>query len=236
MFRNYRIGIQVNGEFGASIPHTEEAIKTMLEYRAPARKPDEVIWELVDVDAVATDMAERRNQGLEEPPEGWLPGYAGFLRDKEGIHYEGRCIRGHLKDAAFSIREMDGINLKNFRAKFVQHIYIQRNPNDAIFMYRDGDRILEPDGVQQRFIQVMTRQGPRSSIKYVDYVINPTMYFTVKLLDDGVIKPEHLTMALEFGSVHGMGAERSQGWGTYDILSIEEVTNEPASRELVTAD
>ena len=83
--------------------------------------------------------------------------------------------------------------------------------------------MLEPDGIQQRFIQVMTRQGPRSTIKYIDYVNDPELNFVVQVLDDGVITREHLELAFEYGGIHGMGAERSQGWGKYSLVSLEQV-------------
>jgi len=224
MWNHYAVQIQVDGPFAASIPQTEEEVQQMLIHRMPGRKPEDAEWDVENIAEKAASIAVARQQGLEEPEEGWLPGYAGFLRDKEGIHYEGRAVRGHLKDAAYGIRELSDIKLKNFRAKFVQKVYIQRNPGDAIFLYRDGKRVLEPDGIQQRFIQVMTRQGPRSTIKYIDYVNDPELNFVVQVLDDGVITREHLELAFEYGGIHGMGAERSQGWGKYSLGSLEQVS------------
>ena len=228
MWHRYKISIEIDGQFGASIPHTEDEIKKMLLYRMPENKPGSGEWDASDLDEVAKKIATDRNAELEadEPEEGWLPGWAGFLRDENGgIVYEGRCIRGHLKDSAFGIKDMDGVKgTKNFRAKFVQRVYIERNKNDHIHLHdANGERIIEPTDRQQRFIQVMTRQGPRSTIKYVDYVLDPRMTFVVKLLDDGVITNKHLGMVLEYGGTHGIGAERSQGWGTYTVTEIKKI-------------
>ena len=225
MWKLYTVSLQVNGPFAASIPHTEKEISAMLEHRMPNKKPDGAAWNAENMGEVASSIAEKRNKDQEEPEDGWLPGWAGFLRDDGGIYYEGRCIRGHMKDCALAIKEMDGIKgTKNFRSKFVQRVYIDRTPFDKILLYdNNGERITEPHGMQERFIQVMTARGPRSSIKYVDYVDNPRFSFGLKVLEDGIIELKHLEAILEYGGTHGLGQERSQGWGQYDILNIEEV-------------
>ena len=220
MWREYDVELQIEGPFGASIPHTQKDIEAVLTHRMPKKKPDEPEWTAENLDEVVASVSEARNLEQEEPETGWLPGWAGFLRDEEGIYYETRCIRGHLKDAAFGIREM--VELKNFRSKFVSRIYIARVNQDKVFLMRDNKRVCEPDGTIERFIQVMTRQGPRSSIKYVDFVNDPLIPFRLKVLDDGVITQEHVEMALEYGGTHGIGAERSQGWGNYTVKSIKE--------------
>ena len=79
----------------------------------------------------------------------------------------------------------------------------------------------EPDGTEQRFVQVMTRQGPRSTIKYIDYLEKPTLNFQLKVLEDGIITEEILTSIFEYGAIHGLGQERSQGWGRYEFTITE---------------
>ena len=69
----------------------------------------------------------------------------------------------------------------------------------------------------------MTRQGPRSAIKYIDYVNSPFFEFNIKLMNDGIISMKHIESILQYGSVHGMGAERSQGWGRYSVAGITEL-------------
>jgi hypothetical protein len=67
----------------------------------------------------------------------------------------------------------------------------------------------------------MTRQGPRSTIKFIDYLEKPTLSFHLNVLDDGVITPTILNSIFEYGSVHGLGQERSQGWGRYTFTITE---------------
>ena len=67
----------------------------------------------------------------------------------------------------------------------------------------------------QRFIQVMTKKGPRSTMKFVDYLEKPELTFKLNVLDDGIITDDILGAIFNYGRVHGMGQERSQGWGRY---------------------
>jgi len=45
--------------------------------------------------------------------------------------------------------------------------------------------------------------------------------FELKVFNDGVIAPEILNTIFEYGSIHGMGQERSQGWGRYTFNITE---------------
>jgi hypothetical protein len=211
MFRYYDVVLEMEGEFGASIPKTREEILKMLENRMPTNKPDDAveIGELADqvAEAVAVEDGEEEKA---------LPGAATFLSDENGLYYEGRCVRGHLKDCALQAQGfMYARNalVKNFRAKFANSVYVV---DQKIYMDKR-----EVEGTQQRFIQVMTRQGPRSSIKYVDYVLAPTLSFTLKVLNNNVILEDHIRKVFEYGGTHGMGAERSQSWGRYQLVSLE---------------
>ena len=203
MWKKYEVRLDMTGEFAAAIPNTREEIIKMLENRMPAKAPKDAVpvEELAEVVAgeVGTD-------------EEALPGYATFKRNEAGLYYEGRCIRGHLKDCA---QQIVGLvpDIKNFRAKFVNKVYVE---TDVIPLGKT-----EVDGTEQRFIQVMTRQGPRSTFKFIDYLLKPRLVFTVKILEDSIISREHLEKVLDYGCVHGLGQERSQGWGRY-IWAITE--------------
>ncbi len=210
IWNRYQITLQMEGEFGASIPKTEKEIRGMLENRMPKNKPDggQPIEDLVEEVSSQVDTEE-------ETEFGWLT----FKRDDEGLLYEGRCIRGHLKDCALAVKDFFP-DIKVFRSKVVNRMYIEES---MIPVYKDDVRVTEPDEAQQRFIQVMTRQGPRSTIKYVDYVDSPTITFHIRLLNDGLIDIDHIKTMFEYGATHGMGAERSQGWGRYSVVDIKQI-------------
>ena len=97
MWLNYRVALKVEGLFAASLPKDPDDIRKMLEHRMPTREPEDAtpIDELVEqvAAAVATD----------EPDETSLPGASTFPSDEKGLYYEGRCVRGHLKDCALQV-------------------------------------------------------------------------------------------------------------------------------------
>ena len=228
IWKTYKIELQVDGQFGGQIPRSEDEIRAMLEHRMPGKKPEDArpIDELVGEVTSQVDVQDPED-------DNYVPGWSTFKHDAEGkLQYEGRCIRGHLKDCALQVKEFYP-EIKNFRSKVVNRLYVA---NDLIpLTSSELVPFTEPEGTETRYIQVMTRQGPRSAIKYIDYILDPYLTFNIKLLNDtrdpkkvkDIITIEHIKSILEYGSIHGMGAERSQGWGRYTISNITEITGLP---------
>jgi len=204
MWLTYRVELQMTGWFAASLPRSKDQIASMLEHRMPLHPPDDFtpIAELVDEISEKVPPAEDEGEH-EDVKFGW----ATFPRNENGLYYEGRCIRGHLKDCAMQVRAFIKPEVKALKAKVSNKVYVI---TDVIPLGAE-----EPAGTEARFVQVMTRMGPRSTIKYVDYLDKPTLVFNLKVFNDGVITPEILNYIFEYGSIHGLGQERSQGWGRY---------------------
>lgn len=144
-----------------------------------------------------------------------------FRADDDGLYIEARQIKAMLREAAQRL----GI-IKRVRGsrQVVQH--------DLHIRGTDGSQKIhlgrtQPDGTDTRPISVMTPQGPRTSIKRFDYVVAPTLVFEIRLLDGGVgaglIGEEELRDMLELGGMLGLGADRSQGEGTFILVSLEEL-------------
>ncbi len=208
MWKRYLVKLQMEDKFAASIPKTKEEITKMLENRMPTKPPANA----VPIEELAETVAVEVGAGG-EPEFGW----ATFKRDDNGLYYEGRCVRGHIKDCATQVSKLFS-NIPGFKAKVANRVYVE---TQKIYLLDPIKK--EPDGYEQRFIQVITRQGPRSTYKYVDYVIRPRLFFILRLLNDGVIKKEHLDPIFEYGSTHGMGQERSQDYGQYSVVTFEEI-------------
>ncbi len=168
----------------------------------PAKPPEDFI----PLDELADAVAEKVG-ATEEAEEEMKYGWATFPRNEDGLYYEGRCVRGHLKDCANQVKDAIKPEVKALKAKVANKVYVM---TDVIPL---GAK--EIAGTVQRFVQVMTRQGPRSTIKYVDYLEKPVLTFRLNVLDDSIITYDILNSIFEYGSVHGMGQERSQGFGRY---------------------
>jgi len=209
MWKKYEVELQMTGYFAASLPRTREEIEQMLENRMPAKPPEDFVPLDQLVEEVAEKVADRGDEGEEEEAK---YGWATFPRDDNGLYYEGRCVRGHLKDCANQMKDVINPEVKALKAKVANKVYVM---TDVIPLIVGGAQVKEIAGTAQRFVQVMTRQGPRSTIKFVDYLQKPTLTFQLNVLDDGIITDDILSAIFEYGSIHGMGQERSQGWGRY---------------------
>ncbi len=216
MWKKYEVELQMTGRFAASLPKNKDEIRQMLENRMPVKPPVDYI----PIDEHAEEVYGKVAPVFPYPPvtpageeEELQYGWATFCRNEAGLYYEGRCIRGHLKDCANQIKDVLDPPVKALKAKVANKVYVM---TDIIPL---GAK--EIAGTEQRFVQVMTRQGPRSTIKFIDYLEKPTLKFQLNVLDDGIITDEILDSIFEYGAVHGLGQERSQGWGRYTFIITE---------------
>lgn len=213
MWRKYEVTLNMTGRFAASLPRAREDIERMLLNRMPVKPPEGHI----PIGDLVEKVIEEVGAGEGEQQFGW----ATFPKDKDGLYYEGRCVRGHLKDVANQVKGVVKPEIKALKAKVANRVYVM---TDVIPLYnKDGLRLTEPSATEQRFIHVMTPMGERSSIKYIDYVEKPVLRFYLQVLDDGVVTDEILKTLFEYGSVHGLGQERSCGYGryTFEIKAVD---------------
>jgi hypothetical protein len=144
----------------------------------------------------------------------------GFRRDEDGIYIEARQVKAMIRESAQRlglIKQVRGMR------QVVQHDLHVR-ATDGSQKLRLGD---SPDGTDSRPIAVVTRQGPRTSIKRFQYVNQPTLTFDLWVLAggvaDGICDEQKLRDVLEFGGWLGLGADRSQGEGTFTLTQLVEL-------------
>jgi hypothetical protein len=144
-----------------------------------------------------------------------------FYRDEEGRPcYESRCLKAALKESANICKGILGE--KNYRSKVAERIFV-------------GPRLIPitvPVLSAERPITVMTMQGKRTSLKRYEYADNVPLSFTLKLLDDGVVKAAHLADLVEYLQSGGIGADRSQGSGTFEVVSLDFDQERSATRKV----
>jgi len=203
MWTKYEVELKFSTPFASSTPKNPKDISAMLEARMPAKPPEDAI--------PLPELAEQVAEEVEATPE-VERGYATFKRDENGLYYEARCVRAHIKDCANQLQGLLGI--KALKSKVANRVYVEPA---RIYLEKT-----EPDGNETRIIHAMTMKGPRSSLKTIDYVDKPVLKFSLKVLDDDVIDRDILKAIFEYGSEHGMGQERSQDWGKYELVKLEE--------------
>jgi hypothetical protein len=167
----------------------------------------------------------------EEKAEGM---WTTFKRDSTGVYIEGRQVKAMFKEASNVLREAlikaeskgkdkdakkeTKSRFTNLKSKVAERLFVE---DEKIYMLRDGKPLPKVDGNEERAIHVMTAQGPRTALKRTDFVNAPaTLKFTLRFLGDGVVDQDLIDTLLEYSSWNGVGADRSQGNGLFEVKSV----------------
>ena len=158
----------------------------------------------------------------------------GFRRDDKGLYIEARVIKANLREAA---QRLGIINMKRGSRQVLQHDIHVRNKDDdrsqKIYLGRT-----EPDGFGAMPISVMTPKGRRNAIKRFEFVLQPELQFKIRMLAGGqgknILSVEDLANMLTLGGDLGYGADRSQGEGCYELVSIEQLDDTTAEATIIT--
>lgn len=155
-----------------------------------------------------------------------------FKVDTTGLYIENRQVKAMFKESANILRDMlvkadkrakgEGKSrFTNLKSKLAERLFVEE---EKIYLFRNDKPIAKPDGSEERAIHVITAMGPRTALKRVDYVQAPaTIKFNLRLLDDGVIDTELVKVLLEHSSYNGLGTDRSQGNGLFEVLDVVEL-------------
>lgn len=141
----------------------------------------------------------------------------GFPRDEHGLYFEGRKIMACLKEAVSIAVSEQRIALKGFcsgnKAKhttnaFAEHVFVVE---DRIPLGCEA-----PSGVAQSFPR--SRFG--TSIQLTEYVQDAKIDFTV--ISDREFTREEWGAIWLTAEKNGIGASRSQGYGTFKVVKWEQ--------------
>ena len=174
-------------------------------------------------DATTTAQEKEAREVLLEPTE--EKSWNGFPADERGLFIWCRQIKALFKECA-SMRRifMEKIGSK----QILQHGFEIKGPDkdDRVYLSKK-----EPDGCHEGPIHVQTAQGPRTAIKRVDYVEGVTVKFAVWVLKTSPNEKRHVGEQqvrdmLVFGQENGLGADRSQGHGKFDVVEFAKIESE----------
>ena len=145
-------------------------------------------------------------------------GWTGFHKDDEGIFLYEHMIKGFLK-SAYEVALTKGLISKVVSAG--------RKIDKLIIVEPRRIRLKkEPDGVFERPIRVMTRQGERVSVTRSDYVKAGTeIHFTIEVIRNAATKTsaivdmEMISLLMQYGEICGLGQFRgSGGYGRFSVI------------------
>lgn len=170
-------------------------------------------------DATTTQQEKDAREVLLTPTE--EKSWNGFPADEKGLFIWSRQVKALFKECASMLR----ITVEKRGSKQIfQHGFEVKGPDRADRVYL-GKK--DADGSDEGPIHVQTAQGPRTAIKRVDYVSGVDIKFEVWVLTTNGNETRHigekeLKLLLNFGQENGLGADRSQGHGKFDVIEFSK--------------
>lgn len=203
----YHVGIKMRGRLYGGTPRNKGLIEAWVKARTGC--DDKITKEQVEaaLDLVVDETAEKS----------WV----GFHGDDKGLFIAANNAKAMLKQSA----SMLGILKKKRGSKQIVSEGMEVKAVDGT------DRIYfdktAPDGVDERPIHVQTAQGPRAALKRSDYVEGVEIMFSIWVLKTAPAETRHigeqdLVQILTFSQENGLGADRSQGAGKFDVVMFEK--------------
>ena len=169
-------------------------------------------------DATTTEQEKTARDALLEPTE--EKSWNGFRGDAEkGLYIECRQVKALFKEAATMLRLTTD---KRGSKQIFQHGFEIKSPTGDDRLYL-GTKT--PTDFAEGPIHVQTPQGPRTAIKRVDFVEGTEITFEIWVLSTHASETRHIgesdiVQMLTFGQENGIGADRSQGHGKFDVKAF----------------
>lgn len=149
----------------------------------------------------------------------------GFKRDENGLYIESRYIKSMLREAvAINFPASGDVTKENKwgpTKKAAQGYFRERVFVDPFKLHLGVD---EPTGILQWVGHVITAGKPQSIVAYVEYVERAEISFEVQVLKGSEIDltEDKWARLWSYAESNGIGAYRSQGFGTFDLVRWEK--------------
>lgn len=242
MWTTYRVRWEFITQLCASVPGASRLIKAWLESRAPRVRPPQS----KSLAEIAAEVIET----LSEPEPDDQPTTLVFQRVNGALVVRMATVKAHLKDCAYQIQTYLAGYVqgdKSLRAKVANGIYWPPDPPLMIaggtpylpILNEGGNRVVEPSGVREKAIHVMTPMGQRSALKAFEYIEGAVMEFRLAVLTAPtrqvkrgkelvevagrpLIDEDDLKSLMLYGGMHGYAGERSEDGGRYAFTITRE--------------
>lgn len=227
-WRKLKVTIQLRHWLMAGKPASLDAANAMLAARG--------LSDQIEAVADITDP-ELREQAAERIAID--EGLCEFTRrpGKDGIWIPSNNIKAGFKEnwSVLGLR----MAVRGSRGALAEGIFVcGAGASDMPSEERDWIRVGDaPDGVHTGVSHTVGPKGPVSSINRKEYVERPLISFEIWIAStqsvaDKISDDELAKTLVHFGE-HGLGANRSQGYGKFDVVEVSEVGSEPAPLEAV---
>ena len=208
LYDTYRVTIAMRDRICGGMPKNPEVIAAWIKARTGA---DDELTKEQTAEAMEVLVTE-------ETEKSWT----GFPCDENGLFIWSRQVKAMFKESASMLRitttkiGSKQILQHGFEVKGLEHE--ERIPLG----------VSEPTGCEEGPIHVRTAQGPRTALKRFDYVEKAKLVFGVWVLKTAPQEKRHvgekdIVRMLTFGQENGLGANRSQGYGKFDVVEFCKV-------------
>lgn len=213
-WRTLLIEIQLRDKLMAGKPKGLDAAKAMLK----ARNLDDFVATAENV----TDPTERQKMAEKVAQD---EGVCEFTRRDgiPGIWIPSNNIKAGLKEnwSVLGLRN----SVRGSRKALAEGMFV-RGVEDPDWIYV-GEK---PDGVDVNVAHTEGPSGPIAAIKRNEYVLRPKIRFHLIIANaesvSEKISDHEISSTMIHFQEHGLGANRSQGYGCFDVISVQEVTGE----------
>jgi hypothetical protein len=210
LYDRYRVTLRLRDKICGGMPKNPDLIRSWVE--AGTEHSDE------RTEAQTKEAIEALVDATTEKSWNGFPG-----DDTGGLFIWSRQIKALFKECASMLR----VTVEKRGSKQIfQHGFEIKGAvkDDRVYLGRK-----DPHGYDEGPIHVQTAQGPRTALKRVDYVLAPELTFEVWVLATHAAETRHvgeteLRQMLLFGQENGLGADRSQGRGKFDVVAFERVS------------
>jgi hypothetical protein len=207
-WRKLRVVIKLREKMHAGKPAQLDAANAMLKARG--------LEEVVEAREAVRPVEERAEEIIDE-------GLCEFHRreGKPGIWWPSNHFKACIKEnwSVLGYR----VEHRGSRGALAEGVFVCGiDPNDRDWISL-GD---SPDGIDQNVSHTVGPRGPQSSIKRNEFIVGRQFECEVWIANAIAMKLPDAAFAdmLLHAQEHGIGANRSQGIGKFDILDVQEIT------------
>ena len=214
----YQCTIAMRDKICGGTPRNEDVLRSAIIARTGHE--DDVTREQI-TEAIANSPKGSAASEIDEMVEEKIEkSWNGFPKDgAKGIFIWCRQVKALFKESATMLRVTVD---KRGSKQIFQHGFEIKGPDVADKLYLGKQ---EPDGFDEGPIHVQTAQGPRTALKRVDFVSQPKLQFEIWVLTTHAADKRHIgendiRLLLTFAQENGLGADRSQGRGKFDVIEF----------------
>lgn len=224
LWQSFAVTMNFTNRLCGSTPQNKELVDTWLQARlgkpkanppASMKSAAEIAQEVLST--IATEDIQEENDEIEKRST------LGFASIGGVLHMRGGTLKAHMKDCARIMTACSGKveKEKSFAWYILNCLMIGEY---YVPIYKNGKKVEKSDGQFDKAVHVMGPRGPVNCLKTIQYIEEPTLSYTVKVMALGgrkVIEPKHIEQVLEYGSMKGYGGERGDGEGRYEYTVKE---------------